>query len=147
MSEPSNLVFAFGLLGMLACKLFITFFFDSSLLWIKWHLGPYGQKPVVWKVRQSSVLYFGCRWSVLSSLPPCANWHLSPYLHVPFSSKGLHNSVLYRDELACDLPLVEYFESFSTGSLKLRSSFLWVALLGELGDCEAFVSFTFTFTE
>lgn len=23
-------------------------FRDSFLLWMKWHLGPYGQKPIVW---------------------------------------------------------------------------------------------------
>lgn len=76
------------------------------LLWIKWHLGPYGQKPVVWKVRQNSVLYFGCLVRVLSSAMPCANWHFSPYLQVPFSSKGLHNSVLYRDEFWAALDAV-----------------------------------------
>lgn len=31
----------------------------SSALCTKWHLGPYGQNPTEWKVRQSSVLYFG----------------------------------------------------------------------------------------
>lgn len=66
----------------------------SSALWMKWHRGPYGQKPMVWKVRQSSVLYLGWRLRLRSSWMPWANWHLSPYLHEPFSSKGRHNSVL-----------------------------------------------------
>jgi len=66
----------------------------SSLLWIKWQRGPYGQNPVVWKVRHNSVLYFGWRTKLRSSCIPCANWHLSPYLHVPFSSYGRHSSVL-----------------------------------------------------
>lgn len=58
----------------------------SSALWMKWHLGPYGQKPTVWKVRHSSVLYLGCLTRLRNSLYPCANWHLSPYLHSPLSS-------------------------------------------------------------
>lgn len=44
-----------------------TDFLDSSALWMKWQRGPYGQKPVVWNVRQSSVLYFGCRIRVRNS--------------------------------------------------------------------------------
>ncbi len=68
----------------------------SSSLWMKWQRGPYGQKPIVWNVLQSSVLYLGCRLSVLCSCIPCANWHFSPYLQWPLSSNGRHSSVLYR---------------------------------------------------
>ena len=75
---------------------------NSSLgVWTKWHLLPYGQKPSVWKVRQSSVLYLGCLQRERSSAMPCANWHFSPYLHVPYSSNARHSSVLYREELDC----------------------------------------------
>lgn len=76
-----------------------TLAFNSSLSfrsWIKWHLGPYGQKPFEWNVLQKSVLYLGWRVTSLSSFSPCANWHLSPYLHSPFSLYCLHISVLYR---------------------------------------------------
>ena len=75
----------------------------SCKLWIKWQREPYGQNPVVWKVRQRSVLYFGWRETVLSSAAPWANWHLSPYRHVPFSSYVRHSSVLYLSHLTGSL--------------------------------------------
>lgn len=46
---------------------------SSSPLWTKWQRTPYGQKPMVWKVRHGSVLYFGCRFRSRSSSAPCAN--------------------------------------------------------------------------
>lgn len=55
------------------CRLLSRLLRDSSELWMKWQRGPYGQNPVVWNVRHSSVLYLGCRASVLSSWIPCAN--------------------------------------------------------------------------
>lgn len=67
----------------------------SSALCTKWQRGPYGQKPTLWKVRHSSVLYLGWRCRLRSSLMPWANWHFSPYLHAPASSNGRHSSVLY----------------------------------------------------
>jgi len=45
----------------------------SFMSWMKWHRGPYGQKPFEWNVLQKSVLYFGWRVISLSSLIPCAN--------------------------------------------------------------------------
>jgi len=44
-----------------------TFVRASSALWMKWHRGPYGQNPMVWKVRHNSVLYFGWRTRFLNS--------------------------------------------------------------------------------
>lgn len=67
----------------------------SSALCTKWHRGPYGQKPTLWNVRHSSVLYLGWRCRLRSSLMPWANWHFSPYLQAPASSNGRHSSVLY----------------------------------------------------
>lgn len=42
----------------------------SSALWMKWQRGPYGQKPIVWKVRHSSVLYLGWRIRLRNSCIP-----------------------------------------------------------------------------
>lgn len=47
-----------------------TFVRASSALWMKWHLGPYGQNPMVWKVRHNSVLYLGWRTRFLNSWAP-----------------------------------------------------------------------------
>lgn len=69
-------------------------FLSSSLLWTKWQRIPYGQKPMVWKVRHGSVLYLGWRLRSRSSSGPWANWHLLPYLHMPLSVKERHSSVL-----------------------------------------------------
>ena len=63
--------------------------------WMKRHLVPYGQVPVVANVLHTSVLYFGWRCTGLSSSRLCANWHLLPYLHCPNSSNERHSSVLY----------------------------------------------------
>ena len=61
------------------------------------HRVPYGQVPFCANVLHTSVLYFGCRSTGLSSSRPCENWHLAPYRHVPVSSHDLHNSVLYSE--------------------------------------------------
>ena len=54
-------------LGLCCLSWLIWLNLRSSSLWIKWHLGPYGQNPIVWNVRHSSVLYLGWRANDLNS--------------------------------------------------------------------------------
>ena len=78
-------------------------------------------------MRQTCVLYFGCRTTQRNSSRPCANWHLSLYLHSPVSVHDRQSSVLYKS-------FAVRWSSFSSLGMRSRGLLLLLAFTGVPGE-------------